>query len=475
MKYRNLLYLLASVAMLLPGCTNDIPKEGIGENTGAKRYISLAISDPQHIVTRTGGIDKTADCLINDAYLIVFDSDGAYKAAEKVDATDITENGTEAPRIATALTIDATDRAVILCNTGVASLPADITQENINTKFPATGWNLKTGIPMSGIVTGNGSGAESAPECVLTCSVAKIELKIGVSPENDPTNAFTGGNVEWGMGNVLALNKGSVYADPLNMGIIPPADLTEEDFSVPSLSALISEKSTCYTPEFAASTWAKTTPVNDTDFSVARTCMVVKAGDNYYRIDLFDHNTRRFIDIRRNTHITVKITSVKSPGYTTMAAALAAPGSNLEYEVKVDSDYNIVASNGQYALAFDRTEATIDRNEHPNGVTNFEVAKACCIFPAGVTLPLSEITNTIEVTAPADPADPAALTDPAASADPTASINGITLHTIRLTDTPQSILISTTSATTYPFTLTVRLGNIVRTLTVKAKTEDAVN
>lgn len=390
MRNRKIIVMLAGAMFLLGGCIKEevwTPQDGPADGT---TRIALSIGDAEQVVTRSEASDN--ECKINDAYLLVFhkkEEVWKYKTGEKVDvATGIIfkDSNKKTPIITTKCLVEKGDTLVVLLNTTIGVLPTgltdDTTPDDLNVLFPSTLWNLNTEVspstgamlPMSGGVLVKSdrdpiTNALTVPGCRIRRSVAKIALAVNVAPADDITTFFTAANVSWGMYNVLNSSRAALCTPVGKVSML--TDLSASDFTAttgfikqPIQSGAPLSKQSYYMPQYPNATMAMATVVAADKFAKDRTCMLLKVYDEiedgvptifrYYRIDLYDHTANKFIDITPNTHITVTVTKVMSYGYTTPEEALANPGSNLEYEIKVTGDSsNVVLSNGQYALSLE--------------------------------------------------------------------------------------------------------------------------
>lgn len=351
--------------LIFSGCTEDKFTPESGNNK-----ITLKLTDTQDVEARS--IASTNERFISDAYLLVF-RDGYYFAGEKVNvAANIANNGGQTPTITFGIRIAAGDKVIVLCNTGVASMPAFSvgvnTEADVNARFPSAGWNINQvgtdsgrGMPMSGTI----DSWTNTATCHMKRAVAKIEVAVHV----DIT-----GDVSW-----------QVYNHVQQGNILGPAS----GLSVPSAPSFTNDptprkatESTFYMPEFNNSERAKNATVSNTEFNADRTCVMLKTPAGYYRLDLYDQVSKTYMDIRRNHHYTVNITTVRSNGYATLAEALANPPSNVEYSITVtDENTNVVVSNGQYAIGMSADTVYIY-----GGMRTYDIARVRKInAPATVT------------------------------------------------------------------------------------------
>lgn len=58
----------------------------------------------------------------------------------------------------------------------------------------------------------------------------------------------------------------------------------------------------------------------------------------YYRLDFWDKETGKYLDIVRNHAYRFNITKLKSKGYTSAQEAIQNPGSNIEYTITVSEN-----------------------------------------------------------------------------------------------------------------------------------------
>ncbi len=77
----------------------------------------------------------------------------------------------------------------------------------------------------------------------------------------------------------------------------------------------------------------------------------------YYRLDFWDKEIGKYLDIVRNHAYRFNITKLKSKGYTSAQEAIQNPGSNIEYTITVSEKWaQKFNSNGQYLVNMDRKE-----------------------------------------------------------------------------------------------------------------------
>ena len=411
MKRLSIITTIILGAAVFCGCSQDdllgpaTPQDG-------RLPIPLRFVDAEKVETYS--VASENERMISDAYVVVFDgSTGKYKDMEKVEAgVYITGNGTQTPTINTIAEILDGDKVVVLINSNYPRNPRfndTHTVSDINTIIPSAQWSFSQsgadsgkGMPMSGEVTWSNA---TPPVCQVSRAVAKIQVALaGDLTSKDVTGKFTTATdaVQWAICN--APKKGDIYS--VN-GAMSVPEVTDADFfnenaageyphRVTTMTGVSAFQSNGYLPEYNSSVKAKTATIGDSEFAADRTCVVLKVagtgvsgGPGYYRLDLVEGNkageTKKYMDIRRNYHYTIHITRVSSKGYDTPEEALAAPGSNVEYEI-TDNASNIIG-NGQYAIVVDK-----DRIEVFSDITtaqNLMIVGLRGEFPAGALCKVS--------------------------------------------------------------------------------------
>lgn len=411
-KNRNItvrIAVLFSCLIIMAGCMDE-NAGNVCPGDDAQTSIPLSISNTEEVTVRS--IATSNERTIEDAYVLVFDTEGKYKTGEKVDvSTQLQNNGQQSPILRTNLNIYNGSKVVVLANTG-CSFPIPLTvgsstTADINEAFPSDNWNINRSqpdegkaMPMSGIMT---FGVDT--ECRMIRSVAKIEIVFSENlAQNDVTGQFRwdNENMIFGVYRVLSPIKGLIYSPNYTSGVITPDNIVDSDFSdltyLESEGLPIPKGTSFYATEYPSATKAKTKVIAADQFDADRTCYVISFKDKqlYYRLDLFDENTKEYLDIRRNCHYKIIINKVNSEGYSSLAEALANPGSNLEYDIVViGENENVVVSNGQYGIVLDCEELLLYYPEDKE----FVVAKARFVDAAGNGIPATNrITASSNVT-----------------------------------------------------------------------------
>lgn len=407
MKNKLHIFLILAVIALLFGCQKD-PDSLFGGDHDGKLRLTLSIGEQDEIATYSAA--TVNECLIDDVVVLLFDgTTDKYIAGESIDSTSdqlAGNNGDKLRTVTAYLWPKPGDKIVVLVNSGKTLIPLTpgvSTRGDINGAFPLKSLSSLNALnldlsengkqmPMSGEVVYTGGGQVTCP---VRRSVAKVELILADDLE-DATASFTPNHVIWYMGNVADPESiGAIYT-PMSAAdciVQPGNDFLTDNILTGVKNNSLGLSDAYYLPEYPNATKASGKDVESGTWSADRTCVLVSSDAGYYRIDLYDHATGKFIDIRRNTHIKVTIRKVKSAGYVNDTQAQNNPGSNLEYEIEsTGADENIIVSNGQYAVALDYDEVYLYA---PGG--EYEIAKARYMLPDDMSALGAGTANQISV------------------------------------------------------------------------------
>lgn len=182
--------------------------------------------------------------------------------------------------------------------------------------------------------------------------------------------------------------------------------------------------------------------------------------EGYYKIRIAYGTNKDTYDIRRGVRYVVNLSSVKGPGYATADEAIANEPANIEYNVAVDdgSSKDVVISNGKYYLGVSNSEFIVCADS-AHGVTATTLLHNAPIDKVK-TATIQVVGNGITLT----PNQPSLTLD-----------NTRKSATINLQTTKIPIKIDLTSATPQSDSLFIRIGDLVKTISIKkiAKVEDA--
>ncbi len=360
-----------------------------------ENHIQLFIPDAEEVVVYSSGTES--ENRIEDCFVVVFNSGGSYKEAEKIDVSKIAQNGTASP-ILPQLSFDLAlnDKIYVICNTGLTTLPTGISSESdINTKFkPAKDYYYGgEALPMSG----SALWTNTSKIIPVTRAVAKVEVKLG--------EGFNiGGNVSesdapgkhWNMENFREQDCGFVICNYGGKSDIlpPPAGFSDNTLGATAIYGTTSENQVLRFAQYANSAAAMTLYVSEypnstkdyegntiaADAFNASRCFLLMIDSvpadggplasysGLWRLDFYDALSKQYIDIQRNHHYTFTINKIRSAPYVeatnneTITQIMSSsalsyevwqnPGSNIEYSVEVNEGWaDHTYSNGQYALS----------------------------------------------------------------------------------------------------------------------------
>ena len=94
----------------------------------------------------------------------------------------------------------------------------------------------------------------------------------------------------------------------------------------------------------------------------------------YYRLDFWDKETGKYLDIVRNHSYRFHITKLKSKGYSSVQEASLNPGSNIEYTITASDNWSQgFGSNGQYLVKVDRERIELLESDIRDPVTMVKI------------------------------------------------------------------------------------------------------
>ena len=340
---------LCFMCCFMSGCV----KEDLTNFSKSNFEISLNIPSEFSNVTRA----STQELSIKRGYVIVYNSDKSVcKRVYPIDITKITGNGTVNPKI-TILggVISQNDVVVLILNPKDKTASITVAYNNLNTEFQLDGTGFETtanGIPMSGEFV---CGVDSN-NVTIARAVAKIEIVIDGSLGGTHASGFTASSVKYEIYNNVT--KGNMLSGHVTTNNGTPTTSIGTDFN---FIKTLSSAGASYIYEFSYSNRAiggGDTPISTTDFVQNRLAVILKKGTGgtarYYRLDLRNIANNGFLDIERNKHYKVNITSVNSDGHATATEALKSLSSNITATI-TDNIGDIMASNGDYAISLKKS------------------------------------------------------------------------------------------------------------------------
>lgn len=374
--FRECLLILCTINIpLLVGCSDDNEMGII--NPSQKNIIRLSIPDAELVQVRS--VANESECKISGIQVFVYNdshtSSPVYYQEGTTDSSFLFGNGTASPTVTLKEYVPADkERIYVVCNltnrssvSGTADFLIDetVSEEQLR-NYASQGLirgfsNLKDEeqtFPMYGWMEWNENATSNA--CLLTRCLAKITVDAAA-------DLFTGKQVYWEWKNlnysdfVLDSEYRGIYQGAINdAGTSGKYDLLSATTPVDGAIGLV----TAYYPlEYKHSVYALGDVVDEKKFSQDRSMLLLTVqnpdGSNkeYYRLDFWDKETGKYLDIVRNHAYRFNITKLKSKGYTSAQEAIQNPGSNIEYTITVSEKWaQKFNSNRQYLVYMDRKE-----------------------------------------------------------------------------------------------------------------------
>ena len=374
--FRECLLILCTINIpLLVGCSDDNEMGII--NPSQKNIIRLSIPDAELVQVRS--VANESECKISGIQVFVYNdshtSSPVYYQEGTTDSSFLFGNGTASPTVTLKEYIPADkERIYVVCNltnrssvsgTGNFLVDETVSEEQLR-NYASQGLikgisNLKDegqSIPMYGWMEWNENATSNV--CLLTRCLAKITVDAAA-------DLFTGKQVYWEWKN---LNYSDFVLDSEYRGIYQGAingAATSGKYDLLSATTPVDESiglvTTYYPLEYKHSVYALGNGVDEKKFSQDRSMLLLTVqnpdGSNkeYYRLDFWDKETGKYLDIVRNHAYRFNITKLKSKGYTSAQEAIQNPGSNIEYTITVSEKWaQKFNSNGQYLVNMDRKE-----------------------------------------------------------------------------------------------------------------------
>lgn len=375
--FRECLLILCTINIpLLVGCSDDNEMGII--NPSQKNIIRLSIPDAELVQVRS--VANESECKISGIQVFVYNdshtSSPVYYQEGTTDSSFLFGNGTASPTVTLKEYIPADkERIYVVCNltnrssvsgTGNFLVDETVSEEQLR-NYASQGLikgisNLKDegqSIPMYGWMEWNENATSNV--CLLTRCLAKITVDAAA-------DLFTGKQVYWEWKNLNysdfvldSEHQGGIYQGNINEeGISKKHDLLSATVPLDEAKGLV----TSYYPlEYKHSVYALGNVLDEKKFSQDRSMLLLTVqnpdGSNkeYYRLDFWNKETGKYLDIVRNHAYRFNITKLKSKGYTSAQEAIQNPGSNIEYTITVSDKWTQgFNSNGQYLVKMDREE-----------------------------------------------------------------------------------------------------------------------
>lgn len=362
---------------LVVGCSDD-SETGIMDSF-QKNVIRLSIPDAELVQVRS--VVNESECKISGIQVFVYNdshtSSPVYYQEGTTDLSFLYGNGTASPTVTLKKFIPADgERIYVVCNltnrssaSGTGGFLMDRTAgeeqlRNYTSQGLMRGFsNLKDEgqtIPMYGWIEWNTNATFNV--CLLTRCFAKITVDADMQVLfSDKVVCWEWQNLDFSDFVLDSGHRGGIYQGSINeKGISQKHDLLSATVPLDAAKGLVTSY---YSLEYKHSVYALGNKVDEKTFSKDRAMLLLTVqnpdGSNkeYYRLDFWDKETGKYLDIVRNHAYRFNITKLKSKGYTSAQEAIQNPGSNIEYTITVSDKWvQGHTSNGQYLVKTDREE-----------------------------------------------------------------------------------------------------------------------
>lgn len=330
----------------------------IGDELSADREGKIMLSLPPSDVIEVRSGVELKETFIKNAYVLIFSSGSDYPKVESI--LQITGNGlSTSPTLQLQQNSPApSDQVYVLCNVsykgGDPGNFSDITQDNIDEKFPLTVSEeldfSATGLPMMGKIDRWPDAESASSTCEMHFAVAKFVVSKSLFGLADIKEvSFTIHNYV-SSGNISYLSSGLNAVTPTspNMYINESKKFTlfkEGDVDV------FEKRITFYLFEYPSAIKAKGNTVDKTRFSVDRPYFLfekkLKNGKiEYSRYDVYKGG--EFLDLHR--HRRYELSYKGQFGYDTKEMAIATSDNILYNDWKISDDWSSVIQKGPFAI-----------------------------------------------------------------------------------------------------------------------------
>lgn len=373
---RYLPILCAYSLLMLVSCS-DNNEIGI-INSFQENVIWLSIPDAESVQVRS--VANEQECKISSIQIFVYNdahtSSPAYyqEGRTDFDLSFLFGNGTASPTATLKDYIPSNgDRIYVVCNltnrssvTGEGDFLIGVVSEEQLRNYVSQGLmrgfsnlpNEGQTIPMYGWIEWNEAATSNV--CLMIRCLAKITV------DADVQSLFPDKVIYWEWKNLnysdFILDSGyrqGIYQGDINeSGISEKHDLLSAITPFDEVKGLVTNY---YSLEYKHSIYALGNEVDEKTFSKDRAMLLLTVqnsdGSNkeYYRLDFWDKESGKYLDIVRNHSYRFNITKLKSKGYNSMQEAIQNPGSNIEYTITTSDNWSQgFGSNGQYLVKMDR-------------------------------------------------------------------------------------------------------------------------
>lgn len=299
---------------------------------------------------------------IENAYVLIFSPGSSTGHVEPI--LQIPDNGIgDSPTLVLQQKSPAAgDLVYVICNVSYQGTDpdnySDVTRDNIDEKFPlSVSENLDfstTGLPMMGRILSWPASESGSQVCQMRFAVAKWEIN-GSRLGNEEKISFTVHNYA---------KRGNI-SYPISGTEMNAINSTDPNLYVKESKEFVVYEAgegrivNFYLFEYPAATSGLGHAVSDTEFSRDRPYILLKRVFNsgeirYSRLDLYEGETRKFLNIYRNYYYRASY-SAQGFGYDTKEEAMANT-SNVWFDWEVSDDWGSVFRDGQFAILTNKSE-----------------------------------------------------------------------------------------------------------------------
>ena len=381
---------LIIVFVMLLACSDNI--EIRVHDLNKKNIIQLSIPDVELVQVRS--VAAEWECIIKYIQVFIYDDTHTtapmyYQEGKKNELSFLFGNGTASPTITLKNYVPQDgDRIYVVCNLinnasvsveGDFLLNATISEAQLrsyNSRGNIKGFSDIQGeehiIPMCGWIEWNENRTSNV--CLLTRCFAKVTVDADMNLFSDKQVYWEWKNLNYSDFVLDSEYQGGIYQGNINETVVSRKyDLISATTSVDKTNGLVT---TYYPLEYKHSIYASGAKIGEKVFSKNRAMLLLTvqnqdgSSKEYYRLDFWDRDTDKYLDIVRNHSYRFNITRLKSRGYDMESEAIQNPGSNIEYTVTVSDNWSRgYASNGQYLIKTDREDLKLIENGITDPVT----------------------------------------------------------------------------------------------------------
>ena len=388
-KKKYLSLLLLSVSIIIIGCAD---KNTLPDIPLVIQAVDIRLP-VQPVDWRSVATDEA---VINDALIIVYSADSKGSDLPKIAKNVLLDSiyHSEDIGVVTLKAFTSEDDILdgdlvhVILNYKSSVNLETVTKESFATTFVLnsnSGFvNLGEGLPMYGFEVWS---TTEQPVITMKYATAKIQLKMnyrgGVSVPGDHGTTFTVENTTYQLFQISDV--GHIDGSPhSSTNREPEVDISSGDIS--RLSAPLDNNylgaSYIYAYKYATKTIGEVPTVLDIKTAnTSRFAMIIKndkylGNYQYYRLDLYDKSTGKYLDINNNYHYSIRVDEVNAKGYATAAEALVNPPLDILYDVIVEENGVVVPGYSPYTLDVKEGDSEFGVSEVPTIINLAKVRRS---------------------------------------------------------------------------------------------------